>query len=88
MAAPLTRLPLTPPPQSMSSRQLSSDAGAATSMSLTDKRLAMFKHQPSSPDVLLGKSVRMLSQFQNPAFFTVPIDRILRVKNAREWVSQ
>ena len=42
----------------MSSRQLSSDAGAATSMSLTDKRLAMFKHQPSSPDVLLGKSMR------------------------------
>ena len=57
VAAPLTRLPLTPPPHSMSSRQLSSDAGAATSMSLTDKRLAMFKHQPSSPDVLLGKDV-------------------------------
>ena len=56
---PLTRLPLTPPPQSMSSRQLSSDAGAATSMSLTDKRLATFKHQPSSPDVLIGKSVRI-----------------------------
>jgi len=59
VAAPLTRLPLTPPPQSMSSRQLSSDAGAATSMSLTDKRLAMFKHQPSSPDVLLEKLGRI-----------------------------
>ena len=37
------------------------DAGAASTSAsaLTDKRMAMFKHQPSSPDVLLGKLGRI-----------------------------